>query len=207
VRLFDTATKTLMPVDPPDRRIGMYFCGPTVYAFRVSGDNRYGSLSRQRMFEPEDRLPNPAKEDPRDFALALEVTGVWRRGGWPESRMLAGDGGGQVRGESHPQRPSLRGGTCTSRPSAWRMCHGQQPAQPLACGTPPPGPSPPRSRNGASRPSGEAGTGTDRRGNIFIDSQLSARHACGDSSDETFSAFRRYRLTPLAVPHPCRSWR
>ena len=174
MRLFDTATKTLMPVDPPDGRIGMYFCGPTVYArahagnarpfvlgmwltrwlrasgrtvtfvhnitdindkiyaaapnasadlanaatewyvedvsalglglpdhmprvteyvpqiiefianlvangsayaadrdvyFRVSGDNRYGSLSRQRTFEPEDRLPNPAKEDPRDFAL------------------------------------------------------------------------------------------------------------------------------------------
>ncbi len=174
MRLFDTATKTLMPVDPPDGRIGMYFCGPTVYArahagnarpfvlgmwltrwlrasgrtvtfvhnitdindkiyaaapnasadlanaatewylqdisalglglpdhmprvtehvpqiiefianliangsacaadrdvyFRVSGDNRYGSLSRQRTFETEDRLPNLAKEDPRDFAL------------------------------------------------------------------------------------------------------------------------------------------
>lgn len=174
MRLFDTATKTLMLVDPPNGRIGMYFCGPTVYArahagnarpfvlgmwltrwlrasgrtvtfvhnitdindkiyaaapnasadlanaaaewylqdvsalglglpdhmprvtehvpqiiefianliangsayaadrdvyFRVSGDNRYGSLSRQRTFEPEDRLPNPAKEDSRDFAL------------------------------------------------------------------------------------------------------------------------------------------
>ena len=29
----------------------------------------YGSLSGQRTFESEDRLPNPAKEDPRDFAL------------------------------------------------------------------------------------------------------------------------------------------
>jgi len=174
VRLFDTATKMLMPVDPPDGHVGMYFCGPTVYArahagnarpfvlgmwltrwlrasgrtvtfvhnitdindkiylaapnasadlanaatewyledvsalglgmpdhmprvteyvpqiiefiarliaggsayvadrdvyFRVSSDDRYGSLSGQRTFEAEDRLPNPAKEDPRDFAL------------------------------------------------------------------------------------------------------------------------------------------
>jgi cysteinyl-tRNA synthetase len=174
VRLFDTATKTITPVDPPDGHIRMYFCGPTVYArahagnarpfvlgmwltrwlrasgrtvtfvhnitdindkiylaapnasadlanaatewyladvsalglglpdhmprvteyvpqiiqfieglvangsayvadhdvyFRVSSDEHYGSLSRQRTFESEDRLPNPAKEDPRDFAL------------------------------------------------------------------------------------------------------------------------------------------
>ena len=174
VQLFDTATKTLVSVDPPDGQIGMYFCGPTVYArahagnarpfvlgmwlarwlrasgrtvtlvhnitdindkiylaapgasagladaatewyledvsalglglpdhmprvtdyvpqivefignllasgsaytagsdvyFRVSSDKTYGSLSRQRTFESEDRLPNPAKEDPRDFAL------------------------------------------------------------------------------------------------------------------------------------------
>jgi cysteinyl-tRNA synthetase len=174
VQLFDTATKAITPVDPPDGHIRMYFCGPTVYArahagnarpfvlgmwltrwlrssgrtvtfvhnitdindkiylaapnasadlanaatewyledisalglglpdhmprvteyvpqiiefieglvangsayvaahdvyFRVSSDERYGSLSRQRTFESEDRLPNPAKEDPRDFAL------------------------------------------------------------------------------------------------------------------------------------------
>lgn len=174
MRLYDTATKALVPVDPPDGRIGMYFCGPTVYArahagnarpfvfgmwltrwlrasghavtfvhnitdindkiylaapnasadlantatewyrqdvsalglgmpdhmprvteyvpqivefivrlvangaayvadrdvyFRVSSDQEYGSLSRQRTFEPEDQQPNPAKEDPRDFAL------------------------------------------------------------------------------------------------------------------------------------------
>jgi cysteinyl-tRNA synthetase len=174
VRLFDTATKTPVPVDPPDGHVGMYFCGPTVYArahvgnarpfvlgmwlsrwlrasgytvtfvhnitdindkiytaapgtsadlanaatewyladvsalglglpdqmprvtdyvpeiiefiagliangsayvagrdvyFRVSSDSTYGSLSRRRTFEPEDRLPNPAKKDPRDFAL------------------------------------------------------------------------------------------------------------------------------------------
>jgi cysteinyl-tRNA synthetase len=174
VQLFDTATKTITPVDPPDGHIRMYFCGPTVYArahagnarpfvlgmwltrwlrasgrtvtfvhnitdindkiylaapnasadlanaatewyladvsalglglpdhmprvteyvpqiiqfieglvangsayvadhdvyFRVSSDEHYGSLSRQRTFESEDRLPNPAKEDPRDFAL------------------------------------------------------------------------------------------------------------------------------------------
>lgn len=174
MQLFDTATKTLMPVGPPDGHIGMYFCGPTVYArahagnarpfvlgmwltrwlrasgrtvtfvhnitdindkiylaapnasadladaatawyledvsalglgmpdhmprvtehvpqiiefierliangsayvadrdvyFRVSSDDRYGTLSGQRTFEPEDRLPGPAKEDPRDFAL------------------------------------------------------------------------------------------------------------------------------------------
>jgi len=174
VRLFDTATKTLMPAGPPDGHIGMYFCGPTVYArahagnarpfvlgmwltrwlrasgrtvtfvhnitdindkiylaapgasadladaatewylqdvaalglgmpdhmprvtehvpqiiefiarliasgsayvadgdvyFRVTSDDRYGTLSGQRTFEPEDRLPGPAKEDPRDFAL------------------------------------------------------------------------------------------------------------------------------------------
>jgi len=174
VQLFDTATRTLVPVDSPDGHIGMYFCGPTVYArahvgnarpfvlgmwltrwlrasghavtfvhnitdindkiylaapdasadlanaatdwyledvsalglglpdhlprvteyvpqivsfieslvasgsayvadhdvyFRVSSDETYGGLSRQRTFESEDRLPNPAKEDPRDFAL------------------------------------------------------------------------------------------------------------------------------------------
>ena len=174
MQLFNTATKTPMPVGPPGGHIGMYFCGPTVYArahagnarpfvlgmwltrwlrasgrtvtfvhnitdindkiylaapnasadlanaatewyledvsalglgmpdhmprvtehvpqiiefiarliangsayvadrdvyFRVSGDDSYGSLSGQRTFEPEDRLPNPAKEDPRDFAL------------------------------------------------------------------------------------------------------------------------------------------
>jgi cysteinyl-tRNA synthetase len=174
VQLFDTASRALRPVDAPDGHIGMYFCGPTVYArahagnarpfvlgmwltrwlrasgrtvtfvhnitdindkiylaapnasadlanaatewyledvsalglglpdhmprvtdyvpqivefienlvargsayvaahdvyFRVSSDKRYGSLSGQRTFESEDRLPNPAKEDPRDFAL------------------------------------------------------------------------------------------------------------------------------------------
>ena len=174
MRLFDTATKTLAPVNPPDGHIGMYFCGPTVYArahagnarpfvlgmwltrwlrasgrtvtfvhnitdindkiyeaapnasadlasaatewyledvsalglgmpdhmprvteyvpqiiefiarliangsayvadrdvyFRVSRDDSYGSLSGQRSFESEDRVPSPAKEDPRDFAL------------------------------------------------------------------------------------------------------------------------------------------
>lgn len=40
MRLFDTATKTLMPVDPPDGRIGMYFCGPTVYARAHAGNAR-----------------------------------------------------------------------------------------------------------------------------------------------------------------------
>jgi cysteinyl-tRNA synthetase len=174
VQLFDTATKTLMPAGPPGGHIGMYFCGPTVYArahagnarpfvlgmwlarwlrasgrtvtfvhnitdindkiylaapnasadlasaatewylqdisalglgmpdhmprvteyvpqiiefiarlvangsayaadrdvyFRVSRDDSYGSLSGQRTFEPEDRVPGAAKEDPRDFAL------------------------------------------------------------------------------------------------------------------------------------------
>jgi cysteinyl-tRNA synthetase len=174
VHLFDTATKTLVPIAPPSGHIGMYFCGPTVYArahvgnarpfvlgmwlsrwlrasgrtvtfvhnitdvndkiyaaapgasadlantatewyvqdvaalglglpdemprvtdyvpqiiefiasliangsayaagrdvyFRVSSDSTYGSLSRRQAFEPEDRLPNLAKEDPRDFAL------------------------------------------------------------------------------------------------------------------------------------------
>jgi cysteinyl-tRNA synthetase len=174
VRLFNTATKTLTPVNLPDGHIGMYFCGPTVYArahagnarpfvlgmwltrwlrasgrtvtfvhnitdindkiyqaapdasadlagaatewyledvsalglgmpdhmprvteyvpqivefiarlvangsayvadrdvyFRVSRDDSYGSLSGQRTSESEDRLPSPAKEDPRDFAL------------------------------------------------------------------------------------------------------------------------------------------
>ena len=174
MRLFDTATKTPMPVGPPGGHVGMYFCGPTVYArahagnarpfvlgmwlarwlrasghtvtfvhnitdvndkiylaapdasadladaatrwyledvsalglglpdhmprvteyvpqiiefiedlivsgsayvaghdvyFRVSSDEAYGSLSRQRTFEPEDCLPGTAKEDPRDFAL------------------------------------------------------------------------------------------------------------------------------------------
>src|SRR5918992_3637279 len=37
--------------------------------FRVGKDERYGSLSRQRVAEVEDRQPNPAKEDPHDFAL------------------------------------------------------------------------------------------------------------------------------------------
>jgi cysteinyl-tRNA synthetase len=45
-----------------------YVADHDVY-FRVSSDEHYGSLSRQRTFESEDRLPNPAKEDPRDFAL------------------------------------------------------------------------------------------------------------------------------------------
>jgi cysteinyl-tRNA synthetase len=45
-----------------------YVADRDVY-FRVSSDDRYGTLSGQRTFEPEDRLPNPAKEDPRDFAL------------------------------------------------------------------------------------------------------------------------------------------
>jgi len=174
MHLFDTATKTLLPVDPPSGHIGMYFCGPTVYArahagnarpfvlgmwlsrwlrasgrtvtfvhnitdvndkiyaaapgasaglanaatewyledvaalglgmpdhmprvtdyvpriiafvasliandsayvagpdvyFRVSSDPAYGCLSRRRTLEPEDHRSNPAKEDPRDFAL------------------------------------------------------------------------------------------------------------------------------------------
>ena len=174
MRLFDTATKTLVPVGSPGGHVGMYFCGPTVYArahagnarpfvlgmwltrwlrasgrtvtfvhnitdvndkiylaapgasaaladtatqwyledvsalglglpdhmprvtqyvpqivefigdlvasgsayvaghdvyFRVTGDKSYGCLSGQRAVEPEDRLPGPAKEDPRDFAL------------------------------------------------------------------------------------------------------------------------------------------
>jgi cysteinyl-tRNA synthetase len=45
-----------------------YVAGHDVY-FRVSSDKGYGSLSRQRTFEPEDDLPGAAKEDPRDFAL------------------------------------------------------------------------------------------------------------------------------------------
>jgi cysteinyl-tRNA synthetase len=40
VRLFDTATKTLMPVGPPGGHIGMYFCGPTVYARAHAGNAR-----------------------------------------------------------------------------------------------------------------------------------------------------------------------
>jgi cysteinyl-tRNA synthetase len=45
-----------------------YVADHDVY-FRVSSDKSYGCLSRQRSFESEDRLPSPAKEDPRDFAL------------------------------------------------------------------------------------------------------------------------------------------
>jgi cysteinyl-tRNA synthetase len=37
--------------------------------FRVGKDEHYGSLSRQRVAEVEDHHPNPAKEDPHDFAL------------------------------------------------------------------------------------------------------------------------------------------
>jgi cysteinyl-tRNA synthetase len=40
VELFDTATKTLVPIDPPDGPIGMYFCGPTVYARAHVGNAR-----------------------------------------------------------------------------------------------------------------------------------------------------------------------
>jgi cysteinyl-tRNA synthetase len=40
MQLFDTATKTLTPVDPPDGHIGMYFCGPTVYARAHAGNAR-----------------------------------------------------------------------------------------------------------------------------------------------------------------------
>ena len=45
-----------------------YPAGSDVY-FRVSSDTSYGCLSRQRVFESEDRQPNPLKEDPHDFAL------------------------------------------------------------------------------------------------------------------------------------------
>ncbi len=45
-----------------------YRVGSDVY-FRVSSDPGYGRLSRQRMLEPEDRHPEPTKEDSRDFAL------------------------------------------------------------------------------------------------------------------------------------------
>jgi cysteinyl-tRNA synthetase len=174
MQLFDTATKSLVELSPPPARIGMYICGPTVYArahvgnarpfvlgmwlrawlraagnqvtfvhnitdvndkiyeaapgasaalaeqatawyledvadlglgmpdqvprvtrfipqiiefiealvangsayaadgdvyFRVAKADGYGSLSRQRVAEVEDRQPNPAKEDPHDFAL------------------------------------------------------------------------------------------------------------------------------------------
>ena len=37
--------------------------------FRVSGFETYGALSGQRPDQVEDQEPNPAKEDPRDFAL------------------------------------------------------------------------------------------------------------------------------------------
>jgi cysteinyl-tRNA synthetase len=40
VRLFNTATKTLTPVNLPDGHIGMYFCGPTVYARAHAGNAR-----------------------------------------------------------------------------------------------------------------------------------------------------------------------
>jgi cysteinyl-tRNA synthetase len=174
MQLFDTATKSLVELSPPPARVGMYICGPTVYArahvgnarpfvlgmwlrawlrasggqatfvhnitdvndkiyeaapgasaalaeqatawyledvgdlglgmpdhvpkvtefipqiieyiealvahgsayaangdvyFRVAKAESYGSLSRQRVAEVEDRQPNPAKEDPHDFAL------------------------------------------------------------------------------------------------------------------------------------------
>jgi cysteinyl-tRNA synthetase len=45
-----------------------YAAGGDVY-FRVAKAESYGSLSRQRVAEVEDRQPNPAKEDPHDFAL------------------------------------------------------------------------------------------------------------------------------------------
>ena len=37
--------------------------------FRVAGSDGYGSLSGQRPDQVEEQEPNPAKEDPRDFAL------------------------------------------------------------------------------------------------------------------------------------------
>ena len=37
--------------------------------FRVAGSEGYGSLSGQRPDQVEEQEPNPAKEDPRDFAL------------------------------------------------------------------------------------------------------------------------------------------
>lgn len=40
MRLFDTATKTLAPVDPPGGHVGMYFCGPTGYARAHVGNAR-----------------------------------------------------------------------------------------------------------------------------------------------------------------------
>lgn len=40
MRLFDTATKALVPVDPPEGHVGMYFCGPTVYARAHVGNAR-----------------------------------------------------------------------------------------------------------------------------------------------------------------------
>ena len=47
-----------------------YAAGPRRTYFRVSGDNRYREpVPAAHRSEPEDRLPNPAKEDPRDFAL------------------------------------------------------------------------------------------------------------------------------------------
>jgi cysteinyl-tRNA synthetase len=45
-----------------------YVADGDVY-FRVGKDPNYGSLSRQRVAEVEDHHPNPAKEDPHDFAL------------------------------------------------------------------------------------------------------------------------------------------
>ncbi len=45
-----------------------YAVGGDVY-FRVSGFETYGALSGQRPDQVEEQEPNPAKEDPRDFAL------------------------------------------------------------------------------------------------------------------------------------------
>ena len=40
MRLFDTATRTLVPVGPPGEHVAMYFCGPTVYARAHAGNAR-----------------------------------------------------------------------------------------------------------------------------------------------------------------------
>jgi cysteinyl-tRNA synthetase len=40
VRLFDTATRSLVEVSPPPALVGMYVCGPTVYARTHLGNAR-----------------------------------------------------------------------------------------------------------------------------------------------------------------------
>jgi cysteinyl-tRNA synthetase len=57
-----------------------YDAGGDVY-FRVGKDEHYGSLSRQRVAEVEDHHPNPAKEDPHDFAL-WKATGEGEDTAW-----------------------------------------------------------------------------------------------------------------------------